>query len=66
MFTTAQTNTIESFFSQLKQHFDFENRSINYKNLKMGVRRAISEIKPQHYRNYMEYAFKTSKNKVMK
>ena len=58
-----KTNAIESFFSQLKQHFDFENRSINYKNLKMSVRRAIGEIKPQHYRNYMGYAYKTSKNK---
>lgn len=29
----------------------------------MSVRRAIGEIKPQHYRNYMEYAYKASKNK---
>jgi len=33
-----KTNAIESFSSQLKHHFDTENKSITYSNLKTSVK----------------------------
>ena len=52
-----KTNAIESFFSQLKHHFDTENKSITYLNLKTSVRSAMKKVKKEHYKNYMKYAY---------
>ena len=38
-----KTNAIESFFSQLKHHFDTENKSITYLNLKTSVKKCYEK-----------------------
>ena len=52
-----KTNAIESFFSQLKHHFDFENKNVNFTNLKIALKKSMRKIKKEHYSNYMKYAY---------
>tara|TARA_B110000908_G_C10226627_1_gene438292 strand:+ start:981 stop:1496 length:516 start_codon:yes stop_codon:yes gene_type:complete len=60
-----KTNAIESFFSQLKHHFDFENKNVTFTNLKIALKKSIRKIKKEHYLNYMKYAYRTYQFKTI-
>ena len=60
-----KTNAIESFFSQLKHHFDFENKNVNFINLKIALKKSMRKIKKEHFSNYMKYAYRTLQSKII-
>ena len=60
-----KTNAIESFFSQLKHHFDFENKNLNFTNLKIALKKSMRKIKKEHFSNYMKYAYRTPQSKII-
>lgn len=61
-----KTNAIESFFSQLKHHFDFRNQSVTFINLKKTLIKAMKMINKKHFSNYMNYAYRLSKLNIAK
>ncbi len=54
------------FFSQLKHHFDFENKNVTFINLKIALKKSIRKIKKENYLNYMKYAYRTHQSKIIK
>ena len=60
-----KTNAIESFFSQLKHHFDFENKNVTFTNLKIILKKSIRKIQKENYLNYMKYAYRKNQLKII-
>ena len=48
-----KTNAIESWYSRFKHYFKHNETGITYSNLKKSVRKAIRQIPPKSYLNYM-------------
>ncbi len=52
-----QTNVIEIWFSQFK-HYMRDSRTRTYQELNAACRTVIAKIKPEHYKNYFDYAYR--------
>ncbi|CAK9215125.1 unnamed protein product [Sphagnum troendelagicum] len=52
-----QTNVIENWFSQFK-HYLRDYRTRDYQELVEACKNVIAKIKPEHYKNYFDYAYR--------
>ena len=52
-----QTNPIEEWFSQLKHYLKLDP-ALHFNQIKTNIQRAITKIKPEHYRNYFRHAYR--------
>lgn len=53
-----QTNAIEEWFSQLKHYLKLDP-ALQFNQIKRSIERAITKIKPEHYRNYFRHAYRS-------
>ena len=61
-----KTNAIESFFSQLKHHFDFKENDVTFPKIKKSLKKAMRMIKREHFSNYMKYAYRLTNKIIVK
>jgi len=48
---------IDEYFNQVKTYLK-KNRNVeNYQQLENNVNKAIEKVKPENYKNYLEYAY---------
>ena len=58
-------NTIEQFFSQMKHYLKL-NKSKNYNELTVNLKKSIKNIKKEDYKNYFTYAYNKDSYKKKK
>jgi transposase len=59
---TPKTNAIEMWFNQIKTYIK-KNRDIyTFEGLDKNIEKAIEKVKPENYKNYFDYAYKTKES----
>jgi hypothetical protein len=59
---TPKTNAIKMWFNQIKTYIK-KNRDIyTFEGLDKNIENAIEKVKPENYKNYFDYAYKTKES----
>lgn len=54
---SPRTNSIESWFSQLKHYMKLD-KTLNIEQVRQSIATSLSKIKPEHYLHHFQYAYK--------
>ena len=54
---TPKTNAIEMWFNQIKTYIKKNRDVYTFEGLDKNIKKAIEKVKPQHYKNYFDYAY---------
>jgi hypothetical protein len=59
---TPKTNAIEMWFNQIKTYIKKNRNVYTFEGLDKNIEKAIEKVKPENYKNYFDYAYKTKES----
>lgn len=62
---SPETNSIESYFSQIKHKLKLNKKVLKYDELKTEVKNAIKSVKQENYKNYFNYAYRNKNIRII-